>query len=82
MSRKLLIAVLFLSGCASSIAVKAPPVQTATCPPVAPTLPCDAERAAPGTLSELQRAWLEAQANAEDCKALADTWMEWWKGCQ
>ena len=80
MPRKLLIASAFLAGC-TSIDVKAPPVIAGPCPAVAPSLPCSAPQAEPSTLSDLRRAWLEAEAAAADCEALADEWMRRWREC-
>ena len=82
MSRQLLLALIFAAaGCAGGVKVEAPSVRTQICPPAAPQLPCSAERADPKTLIELKRAWLEAQANAEACEALADAWLDWWTDC-
>ena len=82
MPYKLCIAALGLGlfGC-SALKVIAPPPELQICPPVAPQLPCDDTGAQPTTLSELRKAWLVAQKNAEDCKALADAWHEWWQSC-
>ena len=81
MPRKLLAAIILASGCASTPEVAPPSVQVRTCPALAPSIPCSADKAEPRTLSELRAAWLTAQANAEDCLALADEWMRRWDEC-
>ena len=82
MPRKLRIAalVLALSGC-KSIDVAPAVVTRSVCPEVAPSLPCDATPASPATLAELRAAWLRAQLNAENCKALAEEWQRRYGEC-
>ena len=73
---------MFCAGCAGGVRVEAPSVRTQICPPAAPQLPCSAARADPKTLLGLKRAWLEAQANAENCQALSKAWLKWWLECE